>query len=104
MKFTKEHHKSLIHQIEENGLRRADFHFRKKKGRIITISELSPASFSYFLDDSMVIDTKTGAFYRKSEWQIEMDHDDMFIVENWEMVIYHFNEWLNRFHSNHSSS
>ena len=96
MKFSKELHTDIIQILKQQGLQQEHFHFRKKRGRVIVFTDLSEATFSFFLDNSMVIDAVNGDFQRKQEWLIKINNENVFIVENWKEVLTHFERWLSK--------
>ena len=88
MKFQKQHHADLVSLIEK------EFHFVKRKGRIIAQARSIENRFSFFLNKDMCIDEETGRFYRQEIWEVKIDQGKSQELTNWNEVKSAFSSWL----------
>ena len=95
MKFKTAHYEDILTEFAKFGYSKLHFHFVKRKGRIITVHIKSKSEFSFFLKKKTSIDNRTEVNIHKSIYEIRIDGQEKFHLENWQNVLENLNEWLN---------
>ncbi len=94
MKFLETHRIDIIDSFEELNYTKADFHFIKRKGRIITQYATTRSEFSYFLKKDITLDPASGTFVEIQQYEIKENDGERYFVEQWSRVLYHLKKWL----------
>ena len=94
MKFYKEHQEDIFEAFDRHGYSKAQFHFIKRRGRIITLHRNSSATFSFLLKKEIILNEETGDFEDESYFEVRHNEDEILQQETWENVIIQFNKWL----------
>ncbi len=94
MKFHDKDRLSLIAMMNEGGFSKEDFHFIKRKGRIITQKRISGREFSYFLKKEVELDPVTSDFIEKKLYELRIDGGSASHVNTWNDVLDKFRAWL----------
>lgn len=93
MKFLEAHHTDLLNAFETFRFTKNDFHFIKRKGRIITHHRATKAEFSYFLKKDRRQPVSVELLDEPQKYEISMDGKKEF-VDSWDKVLVQFQGWL----------
>lgn len=80
--------------MEQCGFSKDEFHFIKRKGRIITQHRLSQSAFSFFLKKDILIDSEAGDFRSISMYEIKRSDASASYVVQWSDVLESLHNWL----------
>ena len=80
--------------MKEEGFTKDDFHFIKRKGRIITQHRTSKDEFSYYLKKEIELNPQTSEFIDRLSYELRIDQEAKTFVADWEEVLASFQSWL----------
>lgn len=95
MKFLEKHRTDILNAFETFGFSKSDFHFIKRKGRIIAHHRATKAEFSYILKKDRRQPVSVELLDEPPKYEISMDGKKEF-VDSWDEVLVKFQEWLSR--------
>ena len=101
MKFYKEHQEDIYLAFNRQEFKRDDFHFIKRKGRIITKHRHSDSIFSYFLKTAVEINQETGEFVDASYYEVKVNNGHVYHVPTWNQVMIELDKWMKQLPSSH---
>ena len=96
LKFLEIYRKDILTSFEVHGFSKDNFCFTKRKGRIITEHHDSKFSFSYYDKKETRLDEITKRWVHSSQFEIKVNIEKTKWVENWDKVLEHFAQWLNK--------
>lgn len=94
MKFLAEYQEDIYKAFESHGYIRADFHFVKKKGRIITKPRDGNEQFSYILKKDVKLDPLSKDFIEVSYFETRFNDENIETHTTWDKVMKRYITWL----------
>ena len=94
MKFLEEHHADILACFAKAKLTKAQFSFRKKRGRIYIDHLESKAWFAYHSKDLSYIDLATKQRIVSVTWEVNTPSKRNIKVDTWRNVLRHLVVWL----------
>lgn len=95
MKFREKHRKDILQLFAHHGISKEQYSFQKRKGRIIISYGLTEA-FSFYQTKDFDIDMKTMARIDTSQFELKINKEDVFFVDDWNSVKTHLETWIQR--------
>lgn len=96
MKFLESHRAEILIAFDQAGFTNEEFHFVKRKGRIISEHRNSDATFSYFRRNEVSMNWDTQTLDSTEYFEIRIDGGAILKVESWDAVMASYREWLEK--------
>jgi len=93
VKFLEQHRTDILNAFETFGFTKSDFHFIKRKGRIITHHRITKAEFSYIQKKDRRQPVSVELLDEPPKYEISMDGKKEF-VGSWDQVLSKLQDWL----------
>jgi len=96
VKFLEAHRTDLLNAFKTFGFTKSDFHFIKRKGRVITHHRATKAEFSYFLKKNRRQPVSVEQLDEPEKFEIKFNSKKE-EVDTWVDVLRNFDRWLRQF-------